>query len=140
MREVIEVLTAAVASLALVWIGLVVMLAVHAPRLGVDVRARDAVRLGPDVVRLVVRLVRDPAVPRRTRILLAVLAVYLLSPVDLIPDVVPVLGYADDAIVAALAVRAAVRRAGAPALERNWPGTPQGLDAVMTLAGVVGSR
>lgn len=57
--------------------------------------------------------------------MLALLLGYLLSPIDLIPDFVPVLGYADDAIIATIAIRSAVRHAGADRLARHWPGTPE---------------
>jgi uncharacterized membrane protein YkvA (DUF1232 family) len=67
---------------------------------------------------------------------LVLLLVYLVLPIDLIPDFIPVVGYADDAVVVALALRSVVRAAGAGAIERHWPGTPQGLDAIMRLAGV----
>ncbi|MDQ3735667.1 MAG: YkvA family protein, partial [Actinomycetota bacterium] len=63
---------------------------------------------------------------------------YLLLPIDLIPDLIPVIGYADDAIVVALALRSVTRRAGPEALARQWPGSPQGLDAVRRLAGLDG--
>jgi uncharacterized membrane protein YkvA (DUF1232 family) len=64
------------------------------------------------------------------------LAVYLLLPIDLIPDFIPVIGYADDAIIVAIALRSVTRVAGAEALERHWPGTPEGLVAVKRLAGI----
>jgi uncharacterized membrane protein YkvA (DUF1232 family) len=70
------------------------------------------------------------------RIVLALLLGYLLSPIDLIPDFVPVLGYADDAIIAMIAIRSAVRHAGADRLARHWPGTPEGLTVLTRLAGV----
>jgi uncharacterized membrane protein YkvA (DUF1232 family) len=53
-----------------------------------------------------------------------------------VPDFIPVIGYADDAVVVALALRSVVRRAGPEAIERNWPGTPDGLAAVLRLARV----
>jgi uncharacterized membrane protein YkvA (DUF1232 family) len=59
---------------------------------------------------------------------------YLLSPVDLVPDVIPVLGYADDVVVVAWALRSVVRRAGDEALVRHWPGSPDGLALVRRLA------
>jgi len=67
----------------------------------------------PDCAVLVARLVRDPRVPRRHKLLLAGLAVYLASPIDLVPDFVPVAGQLDDAILLALVLRALVRRGGA---------------------------
>ncbi|WP_327434808.1 YkvA family protein [Streptomyces sp. NBC_01236] len=56
--------------------------------------------------------------------------------VDLVPDFIPVLGYADDAIVVAAVLRSVVRHAGPDALARHWPGTPDGLAAVRRLAGL----
>ena len=90
----------------------------------------------PDTVRLASRLARDPSLPRGVRIRLWLLLGYLILPVDLVPDFVPVIGYADDAIVVALVLRSVVRRAGAEALERQWPGSPEGLAAIVRLAGL----
>ena len=95
---------------------------------------RTAVRLLPDLVRLLRGLAADPAVPRGVRVRLLLLLGYLLMPLDLVPDFVPVLGYADDAVVVALALRAVVRHAGTAALERHWKGTPEGLLVVRRLA------
>jgi uncharacterized membrane protein YkvA (DUF1232 family) len=99
-------------------------------------RVRDALRLLPDLVRLLRRLAADGALPAGVRVRLALLLAYLLSPIDLIPDFVPVLGYADDAIIVAIALRSVTRRAGADAIERHWPGTPEGLRVLRTLAGI----
>ena len=94
---------------------------------------KEAMRLLPDLIRLIKRLVADPDTPRGVRIRLALLLVYLALPVDLIPDFVPVIGYADDAIIVALVLRSATRRAGPDALARHWPGTPEGLNALKRL-------
>ncbi len=64
---------------------------------------------------------------------------YLISPIDLIPDFIPVLGYADDALVVVIALRFATRRAGSEAITRHWPGTLAGLAAVLRLAGLPSS-
>lgn len=61
---------------------------------------------------------------------------YLVSPLDLIPDFIPVVGYADDAVIVAITLRSVVRRAGPEPLERHWPGTPSGLSVVQRLAGL----
>lgn len=119
-----------VAGLVLVYVGLIVALLVARPR---GTGLRDALRLLPDVLRLVARLARDPALPRGARWRLWLLLGYLALPVDLVPDFVPVLGYADDAVVVTLTLRSVVRRAGDEALARHWPGTPEGLDAVRRL-------
>jgi uncharacterized membrane protein YkvA (DUF1232 family) len=94
---------------------------------------RDAARLLPDAVRLVKRLGVDRTIPRRTRWLVWSLLVYLVSPVDLVPDFVPVIGYADDAIITVFVLRHVVRRAGPDKLREHWPGPPEGLAALMRL-------
>src|SRR5712691_6542680 len=73
------------------------------------------------------------------RVRLWLLFAYLANPVDLIPDFVPVLGYADDAIIVAAVLRSVVQHAGPDAIRRNWPGTPEGLSSVWTLARLEGS-
>lgn len=60
-------------------------------------------------------------------------------PFDLIPDFIPVIGYADDAIIVAAVLRSVVRRAGADAVRRHWPGTQDGLAALWRAAGLPGS-
>lgn len=123
------------AGLALVWLLLVACLAFAARHEPDPTRLRDVLRLVPDVVGLVRRLASDPTLPRGVRVRLGLLLVYLASPLDLVPDFVPVIGYADDAIVVALVLRAVVRSAGPEALDRHWPGTPEGLRVVRRLVG-----
>ena len=96
----------------------------------------EALRLLPDLLRLLRRLAADSDVPRAVRVRLWLLPGYLAIPFDLVPDFVPVLGYADDAIIVSLVLRSVVRRAGAPVIRRHWPGTDDGLAAVSRLAGL----
>jgi hypothetical protein len=63
------------------------------------------------------------------------LLAYLAVPLDLVPDFIPVLGHADEAIVVAATLRSVVRHAGSEALDRHWPGTDDGLAAVRRRAG-----
>ena len=121
------------AALALAWVAFVAGLAVLRPR-GIDLR--EASRLVPDVARLVRRLAGDASLPRGVRRRLAFVVAYVAFPIDLVPDVVPVLGYADDVVVIALGLRSVVRRAGPAAVERHWTGTPAGLALVRALAGI----
>ncbi|GEO97424.1 hypothetical protein KTU01_35470 [Kocuria turfanensis] len=125
-------LVGALGALLVVWLVLLVVLWRAAPdRPGVH----DALRLLPDVLRLVKRLAGDRALPRGVRVRLLLLLAYLALPVDLVPDFVPVLGYADDAVIVLLVLRSVARTAGPQALERHWPGTPDGLAAVRRLVG-----
>jgi uncharacterized membrane protein YkvA (DUF1232 family) len=121
------------AALLLVWLVLVVVLWRSSRGIG---GLSESARLLPDVIRLVSRLARDRSLSRGVRMRLWLLLGYLASPLDLIPDFIPVVGYADDAIVAALALRSVVRAAGPEPLERHWPGTPDGLLVVRRLAGL----
>jgi uncharacterized membrane protein YkvA (DUF1232 family) len=124
---------AVVAGLVLVWVMLVVALWLARPG---ELTAREALRVLPDLVRLLRRMAGDRSLPRGVRVRLWLLLGYLLLPVDLVPDVIPVVGYADDVVVVALALRSVVRAAGPEALVRHWPGTPEGLAVVRRLAGL----
>jgi uncharacterized membrane protein YkvA (DUF1232 family) len=128
-----QVLLSVAGGLVLLWL---VMLAVLWRVRPDGMTTSAALRLLPDLVRLVRRLAADGTLPRGVRVRLWLLLAYLLMPIDLVPDFVPVLGYADDAVVVALALRSVVRRAGAEALTRHWPGDPAGLEVVSRLAGV----
>jgi uncharacterized membrane protein YkvA (DUF1232 family) len=119
-----------VGGVVLLWITLMVALWIGKPD---DLGIRDSARLLPDLVRLIKRLATDPGMPRGVRVRLAVLLGYLAIPIDLIPDFIPVIGYADDAIIIALVLRSVTRAAGPAALDEHWPGTPEGLAAVRRL-------
>jgi uncharacterized membrane protein YkvA (DUF1232 family) len=121
------------AGLLLLWGALVLALWVTRPD---EVHIRDILRLLPDLLRLLKRLATDPSLPRGVRIRLWLLLAYLAMPFDLVPDFIPVLGYADDAVIVALALRSVTHRAGPEALDRHWPGTPDGLAAIRRLTGV----
>lgn len=101
-----------------------------------ELTARGALRLLPDVVRLVRRLAADRSLPRGVRVRLWLLLAYLLSPIDLVPDLLPVIGYADDVVVVAWALRSVARRAGAAAITRHWPGEPAGLAVLHQVVGL----
>lgn len=126
------VIGAAIGLLA-AWIALIITLAVVRPR---GSSLGESLRLLPDLLRLVRRLAADSSLPRGVRIQLALLLIYLASPIDLIPDFVPVLGYADDAIIVTVVLRSVVRRVGLPAIRAHWPGTDDGLAALARLTGL----
>jgi uncharacterized membrane protein YkvA (DUF1232 family) len=96
----------------------------------------ESLRLLPDLLRLLARLAKDRALPRGVRIRLGLLMAYLAVPIDLIPDFVPVLGYADDAIIVVAVLRSVVRLAGLGPLRAHWPGTADGFTALCALVGL----
>jgi uncharacterized membrane protein YkvA (DUF1232 family) len=126
-------LTGVLLALLLVWLLLMVALWLTRPE---EQRLRESLRLLPDVVRLLGRLARDRSIPFGVRIRLWLLLTYLAMPIDLVPDFIPVLGYADDAILVAAVLRSVARRTGRDTLARHWPGSPEGLAAVGRLAGI----
>jgi uncharacterized membrane protein YkvA (DUF1232 family) len=95
--------------------------------------ARVVARFLPDCVVLVRRLLGDPAVPRKSKLLLGGLVVYLASPIDLVPDFVPVAGQLDDALLVVLVLRSVLRRAGAGKLREHWPGPERSLAVLLRL-------
>jgi len=128
-----DLLISIAAALLLAWLALVIALALVRPR---GSTLTEALRLLPDVLRLVRRLAADKTLPRGVRIRLALLLAYLAFPIDLIPDFIPVLGYADDAIIVTAVLRSVVRRAGIDAVRAHWPGTDDGFAAVARLTGL----
>jgi uncharacterized membrane protein YkvA (DUF1232 family) len=112
------------------WIGLLVVLVV----LGRRVLARELALLVPNLTRLFAGLVRDPRVPLRAKIVLGATALYLASPIDLVPDFIPIAGSLDDAIVAAFALRVVVRASSPEIVAEHWPGDPATLRRILWLA------
>ena len=133
-----QVLGGVLLALVVLWVVLLVVLHRLGRAHGDPVRLRDALRLVPDVIRLLRRLLADTTLPRGVRIRVGLLCLYLVSPVDLVPDVVPVVGFADDVVLIAWVLRSVVRRAGEGAIERHWPGTDDGLRALKQLTGLAG--
>jgi uncharacterized membrane protein YkvA (DUF1232 family) len=121
------------AALVLAWAALVIALLVAKPK---GALLTEAMRLLPDLLRLLRRLATDRAMPRGVRIRLALLMAYLAIPIDVIPDFIPVLGYADDAIIVTLVLRSTVRRAGLDAVRARWPGSDDGFAALCRLTGL----
>lgn len=129
----VDALIGLAVALLLSWVVLVSALLVMRPRGNL---LTEALRLLPDLLRLIPRLAADKSLPRGVRIRLALLVVYLAVPIDLIPDFIPVLGYADDAIIVTWVLRSVVRHAGLDAVRAHWPGTDDGFDAMARLTGL----
>ena len=115
-----------------VWAILVALLWVLRPR---DTSLGDLLRVVPDVLRLVRALLTDRTTPFGVRAMLAGLLVWLISPIDLIPEFIPVLGPLDDVVVAVLVLRYVARRLGREELARRWPGTPEGFALLSRVLG-----
>ena len=98
-------------------------------------RVKQLARVVPELGILFLRLARDRRVPLSRRMQLLLLGAYLASPIDLIPDFIPVIGQLDDAALAALVLRSVVRAAGPEVVSEHWPGTARSLNVVLRLAG-----
>ncbi len=122
-------LIAAAISVGLYLIGILALVAA-----GRGSQAAALARFIPDCLVLLKRLLGDSRVPRRRKALLVLLVAYLLSPIDLVPDFIPVAGQLDDALVAGLALRLALRGAPPGLIEELWPGPAESLAVVRRLA------
>jgi uncharacterized membrane protein YkvA (DUF1232 family) len=92
---------------------------------------RDLASFVPDCVTTVRRLRRDPRVPPRAKIVVALAGLWLLSPIDLLPEFLPVIGPLDDVLVVALALRYAARQVPREILIAAWPGEPRLLERLL---------
>ena len=98
---------------------------------------RALLRALPDVIRLITRLVGDPVLPRAAKIALGAAAVYLLSPVDLVPDFIPLVGYIDDVLLAAVLLDGILNWVDRGLVLKYWPGNPASLDTLARTARVL---
>lgn len=97
--------------------------------------ARAAAAFVPDCVVLFKRLLSDPGLTRRGKLVLAALVPYLLMPFDLVPDFIPVAGYVDDVVLVGFALRFVLRGGSADLVAAHWPGPQASLDVVLRFAG-----
>jgi uncharacterized membrane protein YkvA (DUF1232 family) len=127
---VLQTFVIAATAIIAVWLALILFVWLVRPD---STSLSDAARLLPDMLRLVRRLSVDRALPRSTRGWLWALLIYLASPIDLIPDFIPVVGYADDAIIASFVLRHVMARVGSSKLDEHWPGSADGLSTLTRL-------
>lgn len=123
-------------ALAVLWL-LAVLVFVW---LGRKTLARELLTLLPNLVRLFRGLLGDERVPRSSKVLLLLGAVWLASPIDLIPEFLPGIGPIDDAVVAGLVLRHVVKRAGPDVVRDHWRGDPQTIAVLLRAAGVSTTR
>jgi uncharacterized membrane protein YkvA (DUF1232 family) len=88
----------------------------------------------PDCIVLFRRLLADPRMPRRYRVIVIAMLGYLALPFDVVPDFIPVAGQLDDAVVVALVLRAILRAGGLELIEEHWPGPRSSLSLILRLA------
>lgn len=97
---------------------------------------KDAVLMLPNLVKLVGRLLRDPRVPRRSKVALGLAAAYVASPIDLVPEFIPVVGWADDVILLLFAIDALIERAGPDIVDEHWDGPGDLLGLIREVMGL----
>jgi len=117
-------------AVAVIWLALLLTLMGTKPEIGT---VREAARIMPDSERLIHRLATDNDLQRGIRLRLWLLLGYLALPLDLVPDFIPVIGYADDVLITSLVLRSVIKRAGTDKVQSQWPGTPEGLNALARL-------
>ena len=118
-----------------VWIVVVIVLVV----VGRVLLARELALVLPNLIRLFGGLLRDGRVPIPAKIVLGIASVWLASPIDLIPEFIPIVGALDDAIVAALALRFVLNSTDGAVIREHWHGDPATLARLLRLASL-GSR
>lgn len=121
----------ALAVVAAIWVVAIAALWIFGRKLA----AAQLARAIPDVIALCRGLMRDPRVPISSKVLLGGALVWVLSPIDLVPEFIPVLGPLDDVIVLGLVLRHLVKRAGVDIVHEHWRGDPRVLRTALRLAG-----
>jgi uncharacterized membrane protein YkvA (DUF1232 family) len=126
MRNWLIALGITAAMIVTSW-GLLILLARRLPP-GI---LRDLAAFIPDCVTTVRRLRKDPRVPRKAKIAILIAGIWVASPIDLIPEFLPIIGPLDDIIVVALALRYAGRQVPRDVILAAWPGQPQLLERLL---------
>lgn len=119
-------------GLVLLWALVLALLLVFRPT---GVQLRELIRVVPDVVRLLRSLIGDRSTPLDVRLVLGFLVLWIVSPIDLIPEFIPLLGPLDDVVVAAVALRYTRRRLGIEELRRRWSGTDDSFALLVRMVG-----
>ncbi|GAA2738091.1 DUF1232 domain-containing protein [Pedococcus aerophilus] len=129
-----ELLLGLAAGLAVTWLALLVALLLVRPKGSL---LTESLRLLPDLLRLLRDVAADSSQPRGVRVRLGLLLGYLAMPFDLVPDFLPVIGYADDVVVVVWTLRSVARSVGLDELRRHWRGSDDGFAALCRVAGLV---
>src|SRR4029077_4538949 len=124
------VLVGILASLVALWVAMLVLFWALRPK---GVPARQIVGVIPDVLRLLRSLIGDRSAPLDVRLVLIGLVAWIVSPIDLIPEFIPVLGPIDAGVVAIVAMRYVRRRVGVEDLRQRWAGSDAGFAMLLTV-------
>jgi uncharacterized membrane protein YkvA (DUF1232 family) len=92
---------------------------------------RELARFVPDCVTAIRRLRRDPRVPRRAKVAVVLAGLWVASPIDLLPEFLPVIGPLDDVVVVVVALRYAAQQVPRQVLRDAWPGDPRLLERLL---------
>ena len=122
--------------LMLAWLGFLAFMVIARPNRDTLKQLR---RLLPDTTRLIRRLATDPTIPRSARIPVWGLLAYLAMPLDLVPDFIPMIGYADDVILVAFVLRRLLRRSDPARVLEHWPGSPESFASLQGILGLQSS-
>lgn len=122
----------AVAVVAGLWVVVIAALWIFGRKLA----AAQLSRTIPDLIALCRGLMRDPRVPTGSKLLLGGALVWIASPIDLVPEFIPVLGPLDDVIVVGLVLRHLVKRAGVEVVREHWRGDPRVLRAALRVVAI----
>ena len=121
------------AEILLILVAIWIVVAVVLVLVGRAVLARELALVLPNLIRLFAGLLRDGRVPLSAKIVLALATLWLASPIDLIPDFIPIAGQFDDAIVAALALRFILRTTDGAVVRQHWHGDPATLERLVRI-------
>src|SRR5438128_6243538 len=119
----------------LVLVGLWVLALVLLFAAGRRLAAKELATLLPNLLLLFRGLIKDPRVPAGSKALLGLAIVWVVSPIDLVPEFLPVIGPLDDAVMAALVLRHVIKRAGRDVVAEHWRGDPATLAIILRVAG-----
>ncbi|MFL5674843.1 MAG: YkvA family protein [Chloroflexota bacterium] len=115
------------------WILLLIVFWLVRPK---DVSIRELARLVPDLVRMLRSIGGDRETPLDVRLVLIGLLAWIVSPIDLIPEFIPVLGPMDDVVVTIAALRYVRRRVGVETMRARWPGSADGFALLGRVVGI----
>ena len=126
-----DLVLTALAVFVVLWVLFLVILVVSGRR---D-EARALVRFIPDCLVLLKRIVAEDEVSGRTKLLLMLTIAYLVFPIDVVPDFIPILGHLDDALLLFWTLRSLLRQVPPERLAELWPGPVESLRAMEQVTG-----